>query len=126
MTGDRDARRVEVSAPRRADRRVYRPASVLQDIDEHTTLGDVYVRALARAQLRLALLVAGTVVVPLGALPLVFAIAPSVRTVRVLGLELPWLLLGVVAYPVMGAMAWFFVHQAEHTERDYTDLVERS
>jgi hypothetical protein len=99
---------------------------VLQDIDEHTVLGEVYVRALARAQLRLALLVAGTVIVPLALLPLAFAVVPGAKTVRVLGLPLPWLLLGFLAYPVLGAMAWFFVRQAEHTERDYTDLVERS
>ncbi|MCW2889661.1 MAG: hypothetical protein QOE54_2389 [Streptosporangiaceae bacterium] len=126
MTADRDAERVEVTVPRRGDRLTVRQGSVLHDIDEHTVLGDVYLRALARAQLRLALLVSGAVAVTLGGLPLLFAVVPSVRTVRVLGLGLPWLLLGIVAYPLMGAVAWFFVRQAEHTEREYTDLVERS
>ncbi len=103
-----------------------RQGSVIRDIDEHTVLGDVYIRSLARAQLRLALLVVGAVVVLLGGLPLLFAVAPSIGTVRLLGIDLPWLLLGVAGYPVMVAVAWFFVRQAEHTEREYTDLVERS
>jgi hypothetical protein len=123
---DRDAQRVEVTVPRQAGRTVIRQGSVIRDIDEHTVLGDVYIRSLARAQLRLALLVVGAVVVLLGGLPLLFAVAPSIGTVRLLGIDLPWLLLGVAAYPVMVAVAWFFVRQAEHTEREYTDLVERS
>lgn len=126
MTGDADAERVEVTVPRRSGRRAVRQGSIIHDIGEHTVLGDVYLRSLARAQLRLALLVTGAVVVLLGGLPLLFAVAPSVRAVRVLGLDLPWLLLGIVAYPVLGAIAWFFVRQAESTEREYTDLVERS
>jgi hypothetical protein len=123
---DRDAQRVEVTVPRQAGRTVIQQGSVIRDIDEHTVLGDVYIRSLARAQLRLALLVVGAVVVLLGGLPLLFAVAPSIGTVRLLGIDLPWLLLGVAAYPVMVAVAWFFVRQAEHTEREYTHLVERS
>jgi hypothetical protein len=62
-------------------------------------------------------------VVPLGGLPLLFAVVPAFRTVRVLGLQLPWLLLGVVAYPLLVGGAYFHVRHAERVERDFTDLL---
>jgi hypothetical protein len=34
-------------------------------------------------------------------------------------------LLGLVAYPFLGAVGWAYVHLAERTERDFTALVER-
>ena len=38
---------------------------------------------------------------------------------------LPWLLLGVAAYPFLFGVGWAYVHLAERTERDFTDLVEK-
>jgi hypothetical protein len=40
-------------------------------------------------------------------------------------MSLPWLLLGLVAYPFLAAVGWAYVRLAERTERDFTDLVER-
>src|SRR2546421_362299 len=42
-----------------------------------------------------------------------------------IGVVLPWVLLGVAAYPFLFAVGWAYVHLAERTERDFTDLVER-
>ena len=52
-------------------------------------------------------------------------VAPSVAGVRPFGVALPWLLLGVVAYPFLFVVGWIHVHLAERTERDFTELVER-
>jgi hypothetical protein len=41
-----------------------------------------------------------------------------------LGLPLPWLLLGVVVYPVLIAAAWLYVRQADRNERDFSELVQ--
>ena len=73
MKGDRPgpAPRVRVTSSRReATRHTARPAA--DEVAEHTDLGEVYVRGLMRAQLRLAasVLLVGAIV--LGALPLVF------------------------------------------------------
>ena len=44
---------------------------------------------------------------------------------HLLGLPLPWLLLGVLVYPAMLGLGWFYVRQAERNEHDFTDLVDR-
>jgi hypothetical protein len=43
----------------------------------------------------------------------------------VLGLHLPWVLLGVLVFPVVVLAGWFYVRQAERGEREFADLVER-
>ena len=42
---------------------------------------------------------------------------------RVLGVPLPWLLLGVVVYPFLVLLGWLYVRRAERNERDFADLV---
>lgn len=117
------ARRVKVTSPRM--RALRRPPSrpVTRDIDEQTLVGELYMRSLVRTMLRLAVVVLGAFVVTLGGLPLLFAVAPELGVVRVVGVPLPWLLLGVVAYPVIGLTAWWYVRSAERAERDFADLV---
>jgi hypothetical protein len=104
-------------------RRVGEPTTV--EIAEQTLVGETLVRGLIRAQLTLALRCAGVVVAGLGGLPLLFAVAPAVARMRPFGVVLPWLLLGVAAYPFLFLVGWAYVHLAERTERDFTDLVER-
>lgn len=99
--------------------------AVTDDIDELTGVGEVYVRSLVRTQLRLALGVLGACALTVGAVPLLFAVAPSLGAAEVLGLPLPWLLPGVLAYPVIGLVAWAYVRAAERAERDFADLVQR-
>ena len=95
-----------------------------QEIDESTVLGEVYVRSLIRSQLRAALAVVTILVLSLGALPLVFVLVDSVTEQRVLGVPLPWLLLGVVTYPCLVVLGWLYIRRAERTEQDFSDLVE--
>jgi hypothetical protein len=95
------------------------------EIVEQTLVGEALVRGLIRTQLAIALRCAGVVAVGLGGLPLLFAAAPEVAGTRPFGVSLPWLLLGVAAYPFLFLVGWAYVHLAERTERDFTDLVER-
>jgi len=44
----------------------------------------------------------------------------------VLGLELPWLLLGVLSYPVIVGIAVVYIRLAEQNEDDFAELVDRS
>lgn len=92
-------------------------------IDQRTALGDVYVRSLLRAQLRLGLGVVLTVVVVLGSLPLAFAALPGLSEVIVLGVPLPWVVLAFAAYPGFVLAGWFFVRRAERNEAAFTALV---
>jgi len=99
---------------------------VTRELHEQTELGAVYVRSLMRAQLRLALRVAAVVLAVVGGLPLVFALGPVIARTRMGGVPVPWLVLELCIQPVWIAAAAWHVRQAERTERDFTEMVERS
>jgi hypothetical protein len=116
---DQPPQRVRVTGPPRRQR-PYPPAG---DLDEDTRLGGVYFRSLLREQLWLALRIVALLALSVGSLPLVFQVVPGLSEVGVFGIPLPWLLLGVVVYPVLGLLGWRYVLRAERNERDYADLV---
>ncbi len=95
------------------------------ELTQQTRVGETLVQGLVRAQLTLALRLSLLVLVALGGLPWLFAIAPSVGRVTVLGVNLPWLLLGVVAFPFLIVVGWAYVRLAERNEQDFADLVQR-
>jgi putative solute:sodium symporter small subunit len=114
--------RVRVTGPPR--RRP--PAGRTSDIDAGTRLGGVYMRSLLREQLRLALGVLTVLMLTIGLLPLAFYLAPSLSDVRLLGMPLGWLLLGVVVYPVLVALGWVYVRRAERNERDFAEILSEA
>ena len=81
-------------------------------------------QSLVRAQLRLAGYVVVLLVVSIGLLPVVFRLLP-LDHVHVLGVPLPWLVLGVLVYPWLLLLAVWYVRRAEHNEAAFVDLVER-
>ena len=95
------------------------------ELTQQTRVGEALVQGLVRAQLALALRLSLVVLIGLGGLPWLFAIAPSVGRVTVLGINLPWLLLGVASFPFLIAVGWAYVRLAERNEQDFTDLVQR-
>lgn len=116
--------RVRVTSPRVSAGRPRRVA-VTSEIDAQTRIGEIYMSSLLRAQLRLATLVIVGVGVLVAGLPLVFLVLPGLTDVHVLGVPLPWVLLGFAVYPFFFAVGWFYVRAAERNERDFTDMVER-
>ena len=115
--------------PRRLAAHPRRPAPPLPDrcvarSTSRRSLGDVYMRSLVRLQLRLAIGVCLIMAVLLGGLPLLLVLEPELSDVEVRGIPLPWLLLGVVVYPVLVGAAWLYVRQAERNERDFAELVQ--
>jgi hypothetical protein len=121
----RAAQRVVVTSPRTHSARTHRPYAAVPVMDEQSELGALYMRSLIKAQRRLGLLVCAVVCGGLALLPLLFTLAPSLGGQRVLGLDLPWFLLGVLVFPVVVLAGWFYVRQAERGEREFADLVER-
>lgn len=95
------------------------------ELTQQTQVGEALVRGLVRAQLALALRLSLVVAIGLGGLPLLFAIAPEVGTTKLFGVNLPWLLLGVAAFPFLAGVGWAYVHLAERNEQDFIDVVER-
>ncbi len=125
-TGDQErSKRVRITSPRRgaARRGPTRPA--ITEIDEQTGLGKVYIAALLRAQLRLTVSVLVAVAVGLGILPLLFLAVPATHELRVGLVPLPWIILGVLVYPVVALAALYYVRHAEAIERDFADLLDR-
>ncbi|HEX6516432.1 MAG TPA: hypothetical protein VF049_12730 [Nocardioidaceae bacterium] len=94
------------------------------EIDAQTRVGELYMRALVRAQLRLAVGVLLMLAATVGGLPLLFAFVPAASRVHVLGVPLPWVLLGFAVYPCVIGLGWLYVRQAERNERAFADLVD--
>ncbi len=88
---------------------------------EQTDLGAALIGGLIRAQLGLALRLGLVVAVGFGALPVLFGI-DAVAEATVLGIRLPWLILGVVAFPVLYAVGWLYVRLAQRNEDDFLEL----
>lgn len=116
--------RVRVSNPRAV---ASRPGqrTVAAEIDAQSGVGEVYVRSLVRSQLRLALGVVLLLVVTIGALPLLFALAPAVRRAELLGVPVAWWVLGGGVYPFLVAVGWAYVRRAERNERRFSELLDR-
>lgn len=75
---------------------------------EQTGAGELYLRGLLRAQLRLALTVLGLVWVVLLGLPVLWTVLPAARAVSLWGVPVAWPLLAVALYPLMvGVAAWY-------------------
>lgn len=123
MTEEPPVERVRVTGPRPGHPRRMTAAS---QIDARTQVGDIYMRALVRSQLRLALVVAGTLALTVGLLPLAFWLLPGLSDVRLAGIPLPWLLLGGGIYPVLIVLSRFYVRRAERNEAAFRDLIEPS
>lgn len=119
MSDPRPAR-VRVTGPPRH----VRPGAVRPALDDTSTLGGVYLGSLLREQGRLALRVLGLLLLAVGSLPLLFHLAPGLAELQLFGLGLPWLLLGVLVYPLLVVMGWRFVVRAERNERDFADLMD--
>jgi hypothetical protein len=115
------SRRVRVTGPDRQARP--RPQPRTGDIDDETPLGGVYLGSLLREQLLLAARILGLLTVTVGSLPLVFALAPGLDDVRVVGLPLAWLVLGLLVYPWLVLLGWRYVRRAERNERHFAELM---
>jgi hypothetical protein len=119
-------KRVAVTSPRTAAVRRPPGRAALRALDEQDRVGELLVRSLVRAQLLLALRLLTGLAVLLGGLPLLFAVVPATRDLEVLGLPLPWLVLGVLVYPALVVGGAVHLRLAERHERDFVELVERS
>jgi uncharacterized membrane protein (DUF485 family) len=105
--------------------RTPRPDAAAREIEEQTLVGEVLVTGLIRTQLALAVRLSLVVAAVFGIQPLLFAFAPGIADVRVAGLPLPWLLLGVLAYPAVLGIALVYVRAAQRNERRFAELVSR-
>ena len=113
--------RVRVTGP---PRRTHAPRARTGDIDEQTALGGVYVTSLLREQLGLAVRILVALALTVGSLPLLFHLFPDLALVRLVGLPLAWLLLGLLVYPWLVLLGLRFVRRAERIEHDFALLLQ--
>jgi len=96
----------------------------LRELEEQTPVGEIFLGALMRRQLSLSLRVAATLAVALGTQPLVAWVWPGYSDIHLLGIPLPWLMLGVGSYPLLIALGLYYVRKAEAIDDEFTDLLE--
>lgn len=75
-------------------------------------------RRIHRAQLRAALAAVGLLAVLIIGLPVLLAAFPGLDGVRIGGLPVSWLALGVLPYPALVLLARWQLRRAERLERD--------
>ena len=97
--------------------------TVLQEVAEQTSYGQIFLNELIRRQRRLAVSVAGVFLLLLFGLPVVNLQFPEVASLPVLGLPLSWLVLGVLIYPLLLVLALYFVYTARALEDEFLDLI---
>ncbi|TQC47050.1 hypothetical protein EEB14_22515 [Rhodococcus sp. WS4] len=107
-----------------AQRRGARIVRTRVEVQEQTEVGDAMIRGLVRTQLGLAIRLALLAASLLCAVPLVMFLFPGLSDVSVLGIRLPWVVLGVLVYPVLLTTGWIYVRQAERNEQEFADLVD--
>jgi putative solute:sodium symporter small subunit len=121
---DQRPARVRVTSPwtERPGPRPRRTAA--SEIDEQSELGEIYLHALLRSQLALALRTVLVLGVTVGALPFLFLLVPQLNRWHVLGMPVSWVALAFGCYPVLIGLAWRYVRAAERNEREFTHMVE--
>jgi hypothetical protein len=117
--------RVRVTSPRMAASPRPAERSATREIDEQTDVGEVYMTALLRSQLRPGLALLAVVLLGLGGLPVLFLLLPEVASYPVGPVTVAWLILGGAIFPALFAAAWWHVRTAERVERDFTEILRR-
>lgn len=107
-----------------AKRRGARTVRSRVEVQEQTEVGDALIRGLMRAQLGLALRLAGFTLLVLCAIPVVMGFFPELSDVTLFGIRLPWLVLGVGVYPMLLGVCWLYNRLADRNEQEFADLVD--
>ncbi|WP_409483921.1 hypothetical protein [Arsenicicoccus dermatophilus] len=118
--------RVRVTSPRRdaARRRpVERPGTA--EIDEGTTLGEIYMQTYLRGHRRLLTAILVSITTLLVGLPLTFALVPGVARLSLGSVTVAWALVGVVVYPALWLLARAYTRGVERLESDFRIALQR-
>jgi hypothetical protein len=103
---------------------VARPVRTIKEVQEGTAVGELLRRDLIRSQLMVTLRFGALAVLVLGTLPALLTLLPTVGQFHVLGLRVPWLLLGVLMYPFLVGVAWRYTRVADRVEQNFADHVQ--
>ncbi|MGV0745417.1 hypothetical protein [Mycolicibacterium sp. XJ870] len=107
-----------------AHRRGARMVRTRVEVQEQTQVGDALVRGLVRAQLGLALRLAGFIVAVVVTIVMLNAALPDLAALSVFGIRLNWLILAGLFYPLLYGVGRLYVRLAEQGERDFVRVVD--
>ena len=93
----------------------------LEKMDVHS---ESFLHSLMRKQLRLSIRCAAAFLLLLLGLPLANYFWPEWMATRVFGFTLTWLILGVGFFPVVWAIAWFFIHRSISLEEEEVNEIQ--
>jgi uncharacterized membrane protein (DUF485 family) len=79
---------------------------------------EAFLRSLMRRQLKLSIACALSFVLVLFGLPIANYVAPELMATRIAGFTLTWLLLGVLFFPAVWAISWYFIRRSIWLEND--------
>jgi len=85
-----------------------------------------FLRLLMRRQLKLSVACAAAFMVGLIGLPLLNYCAPALMATRVAGFTLSWLLLGVMCFPLVWLVSYFFIRRSIWLEEDEVRAVREN
>ncbi len=84
-----------------------------------------FLRLLMRRQLKLSVACAAAFLIVLLGLPIANYLAPQFMATRVAGFTLSWLILGVLFFPAVWGISWFFIRRSIALEQDEVKSVKR-
>jgi uncharacterized membrane protein (DUF485 family) len=84
-----------------------------------------FLHTLMRRQLKLSVACAAAFLVVLLGLPVANYFAPQLMATRVAGFTLSWLILGVLFFPAVWSISWFFIRRSIALEQDEVKSVRR-
>ncbi len=119
----RENKRVTVTAPRRSSSS---PQGGVRELAESTPVGDLYLQSLMRSQLGLSLRVLTVFVTLFLGLPLLFFFEPGISKQKILGISLPWFILGIGMYPVLIGLAWVYNRSANRIDDEFIGLLGKN
>ncbi|MEU5691025.1 hypothetical protein [Actinosynnema sp. NPDC020468] len=131
--GERDAAAADAGARKPRRRRVVladprgrgRVLRTIIEPEEQTSVGEKLIRDLITTQLRSAFLLGGGALAFLALLPLVFYFVPVLNDVQLVGVRLPWIVLGLFPFPMCYAVGYAYRRLAESHEQDFVNSVDR-
>ena len=94
-----------------------------EDLDIHS---EAFLHRLMRRQLRLSIACAATFLVALLGLPLLNYFAPDLMARRVAGFTLSWLLLGVLFFPLVWVISYYFIRRSIALEENEARRVKEA
>jgi len=116
--------RVRITHPRTTTARSLPTRPPARELDELTDLGEVYLASLLRTQRRTAFTACAAAVGVLLTLAMAAAGFAGWSRLTLFGVSLPWVLVGVLIYPVLIVVGLVAVRRSERDEQEFAALMQ--